>query len=103
MILFANNIAKAQDYVPNEVLIKFQRGVSKQVRQVTINSVQGKMIGTFRLDPDLFHLKVPATIGTDNSISHLIRNPNVQYAVRNNIYYIDQDQIFPDDKRFQNQ
>ena len=103
MILFINNIAKAQDYVPDEVLIKFKRGVGKQARQAAINSVQGKRIGTFRLDPDLLHLKVPAAIGTDNSISHLIRNPNVQYAVRNDIYYIDQDQVFPDDKRFQNQ
>ena len=100
MILFTNNIAKAQDYVPDEVLIKFKRGVGKQARQFAINSVQGKRIGTFRLDPDLLHLKVPATIGTDNSISHLIRNPNVQYAVRNDIYYITQDQVFPDDKRF---
>ena len=100
MILFTNNIAKAQDYVPDEVLIKFKRGVGKQARQASINSVQGKIKGTFRLDPDLLHLKVPATIGTDNSISHLIRNPNVQYAVRNDIYYITQDQVFPDDPRF---
>ena len=103
MILFTNNIAKAQDYVPDEVLIKFKRGVGKQARQFAINSVQGKRIGTFRLDPDLFHLKVPATIGTDIAISNLIRNPNVQYAVRNDIYYIDQDQVFPDDPRFKRQ
>jgi len=103
LILFTNNIAKAQDYVPDEVLIKFKRGVGKQARQVAINSVQGKRIGTFRLDPDLFHLKVPATIGADIAISHLIRNPNVQYAVRNHIYYITQDQVFPDDTRFHNQ
>lgn len=103
LILFTNNIAKAQDYVPDEVLIKFKRGVGKQTRQVAINSVQGKRIGTFRLDPDLFHLKVPATIGTDIAISNLMRNPNVQYAVRNHIYYLTQDQVFPDDPKFNRQ
>jgi len=103
LILFTNNIAKAQDYVPDEVLIKFKRGVGKQARQVAINLVQGKRIGTFRLDPDLFHLKVPATIGTDIAISNLMRNPNVQYAVRNHIYYLTQDQVFPDDPKFNRQ
>ena len=99
LVLFINIIATAQEYVPNEVLIKFQRGVGKQNRQVAINSVQGKIIGTFRLDSDLLHLKVPGTIGTDIAISNLVRNPNVEYAVRNHLYYITQDQVFPDDKR----
>ncbi|MCK4788940.1 MAG: S8 family serine peptidase [Desulfobacteraceae bacterium] len=100
MILFTNYIAKAQDYVPNEVLIKFKKGVGKQARKAAIKSVQGKKIGTFKLDPDLLHLEVPAAIGTDIAISHLTRNPNVKYAARNDIYYIDQDQTFPDDPRF---
>jgi len=103
MILFTNYIAKAQDYVPNEVLIKFKKGVGKQARKAAIKSVQGKKIGTFKLDPDLLHLEVPAAIGTDIAISHLTRNPNVKYAARNDIYYIDQDQVFPDDPRFKRQ
>ena len=103
LIFFVGDVASAQDYMPDEVLIKFNRGVSKQHRHVAINSVRGTVVGTFRLDSDLLHVKVPATIGTDRAISNLARNPNVQYAVRNSIYYLTQDQLFPDDKRFKQQ
>ncbi len=101
LILFAVQAAKAQDYVPNEVLIKFQKGVSFEVQDIAIQSVQGRVIGLFRLDPDLLHLRVPETIGTDRAISILLSNPVVQYAVRNNIHYIND--LFPDDPKFNKQ
>ncbi len=101
LVLLTNNIAGAQDYVPNEVLVKFQRGVSQQVRMDTAHSVRGKIISTFRLDPDLFHLEVPETIGTEIAISILIENPHVKYAVRNNIHYINS--TFPNDPKFNRQ
>ncbi len=98
LILFATNVAQAQDYVPNEVLVKFQKGVSFEVQDIAIQSVQGRVIGLFRLDPDLLHLRVPETIGTDRAISILLSNPRVHYAVRNNIHYIND--TFPNDPKF---
>ena len=85
------------------MLIKFKRGVRKQFRDVAIDSVRGRIIGTFKLDSDLCHMKVPSAIGDDAAIAHLARNPNVQYAARNDIYYLTQNQLFPNDEKFINQ
>jgi len=49
--LFINNNSKAnqdeyirQEYVPNEVLVKFKEDVKKPVIQYVLNSVQGRII-----------------------------------------------------------
>ncbi|MFQ6070601.1 MAG: S8 family serine peptidase [Candidatus Aminicenantales bacterium] len=91
-----------EDYVPNEVLVKFKEDVSIDSIQEAINWVQGKIITylgkeislsqwdpedlslkSFRLDPDLFHIKVPESIGTEHAISALNQLPIVEYAEKN--------------------
>lgn len=44
--LFVNSISVStqEEYVPNEVLLKFKKGVSKNFIQDAINSIQGKII-----------------------------------------------------------
>ena len=100
LMLLSSNIATAQDYMPDQVLVKFHKSVGRQMRQVAVNSVQGTVVKTFKSDTDLLHLKVPDAIGTDTAIANLSQNPNVQYAVRNDIYYLTQDPVYPNDKRF---
>lgn len=96
-----------EDYVPNEVLVKFKKDVNRYFTQEAINSVQGKIITylgkeistsawdpsdlslrSFRLDPDLFHIKVPEFIGTEQAIYLLNLNPNVEYAEKNGILHM---------------
>ncbi|GAH37440.1 unnamed protein product, partial [marine sediment metagenome] len=95
-----------EEYVPNEVLVKFKKDISKESIQEAINYVQGEIITylgkeispfqwdpadfplrSFRLDPDLFHIKVPEAIGTEEAISVLLKNPNVKYAEKNGIVH----------------
>ena len=96
-----------EEYVPNEVLVKFKEDVSKYLIQDAINSVQGKIItylgeeiSTFQWDPDirsfrsflsdpyLLHIKVPETLGTEKAIDILSLNPIVEYAEKNGIYHV---------------
>ncbi|MFQ5722422.1 MAG: S8 family serine peptidase, partial [Candidatus Aminicenantales bacterium] len=94
-------------YVPNEVLVKFKEDISIDSIHEAINSIQGKIItylgkeislakwnpedfssSSFRLDPYLFHVKVPASIGTEQAISVLNQLPIVEYAEKNWIAHI---------------
>lgn len=93
-------------YVPNEVLVKFKEDIDIAFIKATISSVQGKIITnlenkispsawnptdisqrSFRLDPNLFHIKVPENIGAEQAIYLLKLNPNVKYAEENIILY----------------
>jgi len=95
------------EYVPNEVLVKFKKDVGKYLIKEGINSVQGKVITnlgeeistfqwdsdipslrSFLLDPDLLHIKVPEAIGTEQAIYSLNLNPNIEYAEKNLIFHI---------------
>jgi hypothetical protein len=95
-----------KDYVPNEVLVKFKSDVGKYVIKEAIHSLQGKIITylgnelspltwdpsdlsflSFRLDPDLLHIRVPETVGTDKAIYFLNQSPYVEYAEKNGIYH----------------
>ncbi|MGB2844259.1 MAG: S8 family peptidase, partial [Candidatus Aminicenantaceae bacterium] len=95
------------EYVPNEVLVKFKKDVGKYLIKEGINSVQGKVITnlgeeistfqwdpnisslrSFLLDPDLLHIKVPEAIGTEQAIYSLNLNPNIEYAEKNLIVHI---------------
>jgi len=90
-----------EEYVPDEVLIKFKIKVGKKAKVNVIDSVLGKIIGRFRKDGDLLHLKVPKNIGTKRAISILTKSRHIKYAVRNNIHRINS--TFADDPRFNRQ
>jgi subtilisin family serine protease len=105
-----------EEYVPNEVLVKFKAEVSRGLIRGAVNIVQGKIITylgreistsqwdadissfrSFLQDPDLFHIKVPEAVGTEKAIYLLNLNPNVEYAQKNLIYHA---QIIPYDTYF---
>lgn len=105
-----------EGYIPNEVLVKFKKHVGRYFIQDAVNSVQGKVITylseeistlqwdpdiysfrSFRLDPDLLHIRVPETVGTEQAIYILSLNPNVEYAEKNLIFHVFVD---PNDPEF---
>jgi len=96
-----------EEYVSNEVLVKFKRGTDINDIRFAINSIQGKIIKcsgdeislsswnpensasrSFRLDPNLLHIKVPDFIGTEYAIYLLNQNPYVEYAEENSIGHL---------------
>lgn len=106
----------ADEYVPNEVLVKFKPNAGKYFVQLAIDSVQGKVITylkgeitcldwdpdtrsqrSFLADPNLLRLKVPESLGTERAISILSSNVNVEYAEKNGKVHAD---IVPNDPHF---
>ncbi|MBE3131558.1 MAG: S8 family serine peptidase [Acidobacteria bacterium] len=103
-------------YVPNELLVKFKTATAETAVIQAIDAVQGAIIAhrgevvsaglwaenksdyrSFLGDPDLFHVKVPPTLGTEKAIVELMSNANVEYAEKNYIYYAD---TIPNDPHF---
>jgi subtilisin family serine protease len=103
-------------YVPNELLVKFKPATAETAVIQAIDAVQGAIIAhrgevvsaglwaenksdyrSFLGDPDLFHVKVPPTLGTEKAIVELMSNANVEYAEKNYIYYAD---TIPNDPHF---
>lgn len=107
------------EYVPNEVLVKFKAATMETAVIQATDTVQGLIIvhrgeivsvnqwaenksgnRSFLGDPDLFHVKVPPTIGTEIAIAELLTNPNVEFAEKNYISHVD---ASPNDPEFPNQ
>lgn len=95
-----------EEYVPNEVLVKFKKGTSRTLVQLGIYNVEGKIINyrkreiaiaewdpeisstlSFLDDPDLLHIRVPEQLGTEVAIYLLNQNPDVEYAEKNLIFH----------------
>jgi len=93
-----------EEYVPNEVLVKFKKDIGRSLIQQGIDLVQGRIktylgseiatwewdaeipvLRSFLGDPNLFQIKVPEFIGTEQAIYLLSLNPNVEYAEKNYI------------------
>jgi subtilisin family serine protease len=106
-----------EEYVPNELLIKFKKNTERSKIQQSIESVRGKIITylgeeiysfdwapdnsilrSFLADPDLFHIKVPDYIGEERAISLLSFDPNVEYVEKNFIGHADA--VIPNDPHF---
>ena len=112
LISTGNTPSKNQEYPPeaqyvlNEVLVKFNSDISKNLIQDAVASVQGRILTylgedisviqwdpgvsalrSFLEDPDLFYLRVPEYIGTERAISILKQNPNVIHAEKNGIWH----------------
>lgn len=105
-VISQKEYATLEEYVPNEVLVKFNKDVARYSIQDTINSVEGKIITylkkernpflwnpdditerSFRSDPDLFHIKVPESIGTERAIFYLKQSPYVKHVEKNLLRY----------------
>jgi len=97
----------AEEYVPNEVLVRFKEDTGKHIVQFGVDSVQGKIltylgneialvdwnpdvssVRSFLSDPYLLHIRVPEYIGTEQAVSLLLMNPNVEYAEKNMVLHL---------------
>ncbi|MBE0713442.1 MAG: S8 family serine peptidase, partial [Candidatus Aminicenantes bacterium] len=111
-----NQVIESQDFVPNEVLVKFKIETENQNIVDIVNSIKARIIthnGTeissgqwnsrvlssrsFMLDPSTLRLLVPEEIGATGAIDILKSIPYVEYAEKNWIRHIFVD---PDDTRF---
>jgi subtilisin family serine protease len=122
LIIGTKSIAKQErdirheEYVPNEVLVRFKRDIPRYLIQNTIDSLQGKIftymkeeissfdwnpdvssLRSFLSDPYLLHVKVPDSIGTEQAIYLLKLNPNVEHVEKNVILHLD---ATPNDTHF---
>ena len=107
----------AQEYVPNEVLVKFRPQAGKQVAIAALDAIKPWVVNylgqemaftdwnpeqrarsSFLGDPYLVHLRVPDAVGTEKAIEILKNNPNVEYAEPNYIIRLDG---IPNDNYFQ--
>jgi len=96
-----------QQYVPNEVLVKFKPEAGKQKALTALDVLKPRVVNylgqeiafsdwnpevraksSFLGDPYLIHLRVPEAVGTEKAIAILKNNPNVDYAEPNYIYTI---------------
>jgi subtilisin family serine protease len=106
-----------QQYVPNEVLVKFKPEAGKQKALTALDVLKPRVVNylgqeiafsdwnpevraksSFLGDPYLIHLRVPEAIGTEKAIVILKNNPNVEYAEPNYILKLDS---IPNDAYFQ--
>jgi subtilisin family serine protease len=116
----SNSFYVQEEYVPNEVLVKFKKAIDINDIQSAINSIQGKIIKysgdeiplsswspenlalrSFRLDPDLLRVKVPDSIGTEYAIYLLNQNPLIEYAEKNLIGHLCEVEPFDPDFELQ--
>jgi len=109
-LIFGRNAGTVQElptlsvdnYVPNEVLVRFKEGTEDTPIKAAIASLQANVITfmkqtisaaewnsasrsqlSFLNDPTLLHIKVPESIGIEKAISILKQNPLVEYAEPN--------------------
>jgi len=106
-----------EEYVPNELLVKFKKDIERTLVQQAIESVQGKIITylgweissvdldpgnstlrSFLAEPDLFQIKVPEYLGAERATYLLSFNPSVEYAEKNFIGHADA--VIPNDPHF---
>lgn len=95
----------SQEYVPNEVLVKFKPEAGQQKALAALDALKPRVVNylgqeiaftdwnpslrvksSFLGDPYLVHLRVPEGIGTEKAIAILKNNPNVEYAEPNYVY-----------------
>jgi len=88
------------DFMPGEVLVKFKAGISPTQIAALNQKVGGKIIGTFRGDPSLYHIQVPESLRMESVVSYYNNDDSVEYAEHNIIYYTE---AIPNDPRFSSQ
>jgi subtilisin family serine protease len=111
-----NSIVGQSDFVPNEVLVKFKNGTSEYAIRQSIQAVSGSVISyrgesssvglwaedktryaSFVKRPNLFLLRVPSFLGTEQAIRNLVADINIEYAEKNHLYEVS---LTPDDTYF---
>jgi serine protease len=108
--------SSTEEFVPNEVLLRFKDKADFNSIKNVLAIVQGQILTSagreisadqwnplvisnrsFVLDERTFHIRVPETLGTERAIEILKSNPNIEYAERNNIFHAF---VNPNDTRF---
>jgi subtilisin family serine protease len=84
-------------YVPDRLLVKFQPGTDLESRAALHNRLLGRVIQTFRLDPDLELVGFPKGTDVGALIDVYQREGDVRFAEPDLIYHT---QVVPNDTRF---
>src|SRR5262245_20704191 len=80
--------ADGYDYMRGEVLVKFKADTPPEKIQGLNEAIGGQIIGTFRGYPELYHIKVPESLGAGTAVSFYNNNDDaVEYAELNIVYY----------------
>lgn len=110
------SLISAVEAVPNEILIKFKPAISPALVRQELGSLQGSIISyhggeiaaaawtgfnenerSFLGDPNLFHVRVPESIGVERALSLIRSCPLVEYAEVNFKVHLD---VIPADTYF---
>ncbi|MBZ5563996.1 MAG: S8 family serine peptidase [Acidobacteriia bacterium] len=88
-------------FVPHELLIKFKPGVPEFVREEIHRGVGARVVGRFRGDEQLHHIRLPEGEDLDAALAYYQTRADVEYAQKNLIYHITE--TVPDDPMFSQQ
>src|SRR5437667_838667 len=91
--------AQGQQFVPDELLLKFRAGTPSSKVDEAINQVGATILERSIGDPDLYRVRVSAGTNLDNAIRRFMQNPDVVRATRNPVEHLPQveQQFVPDE------
>ena len=87
----------AEEFVPDQLLVKFYPNVSLERMQAINNMLGGNIERQFRLDPSLFLIKLPEGTDLDRAINDYHSFTEVRYAEKDTIYHLT---YIPNDTNF---
>ncbi|MBI1748626.1 MAG: S8 family serine peptidase [Acidobacteria bacterium] len=88
------------DYFLGEVLVKFKSDASEAKISQLNGTIGGEIIDRFSGDPNLYHIKVPETLGVGTAVSFYTNEDSVALAEPNIAYST---QVVPNDPSFSRQ
>ncbi|MBI5049872.1 MAG: S8 family serine peptidase [Nitrospirae bacterium] len=77
---------KAADYVQDEVIIKFKKGISQREANDANSKVQAALTRKIDRPSEVYHVRLPRNITVTDAIKEYMKDANVVYAQPNYIY-----------------
>ena len=97
---WARGEARAQKYVPGQLVVRFRRGISKQAIQADHAPVRAEVLKEFRVVDNLQLVRLPAGISIKQAVRYYRTRPDVLYAEPNYIRHAEQEPLTPNDPRY---
>ncbi len=86
------------EFVPHELLVKFKSGVPEFVREEIHRGVGARVVGRFRGDEQLHHIRLPEGEDLEAALAYYQTRADVEYAQKNLVYHLTE--TIPDDTFF---
>jgi len=90
-------------YVQGELLVKFKSGTAKASAQKAHLIAGATVIRSFKIVPDVEHVRLSKGLAVKNAIAQYMSNPDVEYAEPNYIRKIASTEVIPSDLYFRDQ